>query len=292
MKEFYLSGRTVRTPIQTFDVKLVHYVSRSKHTHNGLELTYVKSGSAIHTLYPADGSEPVVSEVSSGNYFVLTAGTSHSFSGGSPDFAVINLLAKPEAIDPRLTAESSGEEIEYVLLFGKESSLHVPFNTVLFDEDAQLVLIFDRILGIKARKPEGMLGFYRSYVMEILLTILNMSETHKRRKADNIAQTVKDYIDVYFSEPITLNEICERYHYARPYVSSRFRRAFGCTFEQYLQKARMSHARHLLLETDLSIEKISASLSYASTTPFRRTFEKHFGMTPTEYRKRNADKTQ
>ena len=105
MKEFYLSERTIRTPIQTFDVKLVHYVRRVRHTHNGLELSYVKSGSAIQTIYPADGSAPVTSGVKSGDYYVLTAGTAHKYSEGSEDFAVINLLAKPAAIDPRLTPE-------------------------------------------------------------------------------------------------------------------------------------------------------------------------------------------
>lgn len=288
MKEFYLCDRTEPTPIQTFDAKRIHYITRTRHTHKGLEMTYVTSGSARHTIFSGDGEVLSDSIVRRGNYFVIGAGTYHSYHDGSPDFAVINLLAKPAGIDPRLSADSTVGEIEKILLFGSESSKRIPFDTVCYDYRMTLGQLFEQILKIKYSKPAGMLGFYRAYVMEILLTMLNRSGDPGRRRGGNIAENVKDYIDVHFSEQITLNEICGMFHYAQPYVSRRFRETNGCTFEQYLQRVRMMHACDLLIETDLSIEKISEAVSYLSSSPFRRTFKNHFGISPKEYRNRHS----
>ncbi len=288
MKEFYLCDRTEPTPIQTFDAKRIHYITRTRHTHKGLEITYVTSGSARHTIFSPDGNVLSDSTVKRGNYFVISPGTYHSYHNGSPDFAVINLLAKPAGIDPRLSPRSTREEIEEILLFGKDPSRHLPFDTVCYDYGITLCPMFEQILKTKYSKPAGMLGFYRAYVMEILLTILNQGGAPGKRRSGNIAETVKEYIDVHFSEQITLNEICGIFHYAQPYVSRRFSKTYGCTFEQYLQKVRMMHACDLLIETDLCIEKISESVSYLSSSPFRRTFKNHFGVSPKEYRKMHS----
>jgi len=60
------------------------------------------------------------------------------------------------------------------------------------------------------------------------------------------------------------------------------------TFRDELNEARMSHARALLCETDLSIRTIAIRLGYAEVSAFSRMFRTHAGMTATRFRRDHA----
>lgn len=75
--------------------------------------------------------------------------------------------------------------------------------------------------------------------------------------------------------------------YAAPnYDSARhaFRKAFGCSPREMLQRLRMSHARNLLLESSLSIKEISIRVGYPQQHDFNRVFRRYSGMAPSKWR--------
>ncbi|MGB4255495.1 MAG: AraC family transcriptional regulator [Rectinema sp.] len=59
---------------------------------------------------------------------------------------------------------------------------------------------------------------------------------------------------------------------------------FGETFSSKLQSFRLSKAKELLAQTELSIEEISIQIGYGNSHSFRRAFKRVFGITPAEYR--------
>lgn len=63
-----------------------------------------------------------------------------------------------------------------------------------------------------------------------------------------------------------------------------FQRAFlretGLPPQKYLHQRKLDHARKLLLESTLSIEKIAQECSYADRYHFSKAFKKYFGLTP------------
>ena len=64
----------------------------------------------------------------------------------------------------------------------------------------------------------------------------------------------------------------------------RFRRHFGMSPREMLLRSRMSLARHLLLETGLSIKEIATQVGYQRQHEFWRAFRKATGASPSDWR--------
>lgn len=64
----------------------------------------------------------------------------------------------------------------------------------------------------------------------------------------------------------------------------RFAAAFGESPMSVLRRLRMRHAANLLAANALSIEQVALQAGYHSRSSFTRTFRKHFGTDPSDYR--------
>lgn len=61
---------------------------------------------------------------------------------------------------------------------------------------------------------------------------------------------------------------------------------------ELINQSRLKKAAHLIKTTNLKIYEVAETVGYKSQTSFGRNFQKHFGMTPTEFEKTNVkDKT-
>ncbi|HOR22293.1 MAG TPA: AraC family transcriptional regulator, partial [Ruminococcus sp.] len=69
-----------------------------------------------------------------------------------------------------------------------------------------------------------------------------------------------------------------------------YRQAFGVTLRQDVIESRLIAAAELLETTDLSVSAIAERCGYFSDSYFMRQFRLHKGCTPTEYRRRAAEK--
>ncbi len=269
--------------IENFQVDFVRNFRRVLHSHMGLETAYVVSGEAKHLICPPD-TEPFSLPLTKGTYYVIPYGTRHSFEDGSDDFTVINFMINPNAIDSSLSADVPMEQIEASLFAGQECDYSIPCNRHCYDKSGTVLPLFEELLVLKHDNPAALRGMFRAKAIELLLTILNCNifDEHKAKK--EISELVRDYVNIHYSERINLDEICELFHYAPPYVSRRFKKNFGVSFEDYVQNLRLTHACDLLLGTEMTVEKIAVKMSYSSPSTFRRAFKKQFGVTPNEYR--------
>jgi len=67
-------------------------------------------------------------------------------------------------------------------------------------------------------------------------------------------------------------------------VRHAFRKTFGCSPREMLQRLRMAHAKNLLLESSLSIKEISTRIGYPQQHDFNRVFRRYAGMAPSKWR--------
>jgi len=85
----------------------------------------------------------------------------------------------------------------------------------------------------------------------------------------------------YFVTPGTLAQACG---FSTGYFSRLFRQQFGRTPQEQLVSRRIARARHLLMESDLSVQQVAQSLGYRDIYFFTRQFKQHVGQPPAAFR--------
>lgn len=92
------------------------------------------------------------------------------------------------------------------------------------------------------------------------------------------------YINVHLNEPITLSQIADFCHLNPDYTARLFRLQMQTTLGRYITIQKMAKAR-LLLQQGYTVTQVQEMTGYMSYAHFFRTFKKHTGITPGEYRK-------
>ena len=119
----------------------------------------------------------------------------------------------------------------------------------------------------------------------IVHRILAAAQHHPLKTPLLLQERIKDYIDAHLSEPFSLETLSELLHYSRNHIINVFRSSYGCTPYAYYEQQKMLVGRELLAETTESISAVTARLGMDSPQYFSKCFKKHFGLTPSEFRK-------
>ena len=94
-----------------------------------------------------------------------------------------------------------------------------------------------------------------------------------------------EYIELHFTEPVSLAELAEQAQLSRSYFALRFEQVTGYTSHQYLLLIRLGHARKLLAEAKLSLPEIAAASGFSDQAHMSRLFQRFFGTTPAAFRR-------
>lgn len=95
----------------------------------------------------------------------------------------------------------------------------------------------------------------------------------------------KEFIWGNYNQDISLKKIAEAVRINPFYLSHLFRKEMGISFLEYLTSVRISIAKKLLKQTNLSIIQICLEVGYQDPSHFAKIFRKKEGIRPTEYRK-------
>jgi AraC-like DNA-binding protein len=87
----------------------------------------------------------------------------------------------------------------------------------------------------------------------------------------------------------TLDTLAARVGLSRTAFAERFRKAVGDTPLQYLRTVRMQRAVRLLSDTSRSLEQVAIGVGYQDAFSFSKVFKRSVGMSPREFRRRDAD---
>jgi AraC family transcriptional activator of mtrCDE len=93
------------------------------------------------------------------------------------------------------------------------------------------------------------------------------------------------------SDQHTVHSLSQSVALSRSAFMARFTAAFGESPMAVLRRLRMRHAASLLAANAISIDQVAMQAGYQSRSSFTRTFRRHFGTDPSEYRaeaKRNS----
>lgn len=121
--------------------------------------------------------------------------------------------------------------------------------------------------------------------IEALCVAVNKLEHIENTKQcrDERLNEIMNYIQENYLT-VTLDELAEKLHLSKPYLSKYIKEKSGKTFGEIVKNVRMKKARTLLKNTSMTVESIADSVGYQNVEHFNRLFKKKYDLTPVQYR--------
>ena len=163
-------------------------------------------------------------------------------------------------------------------------NINVPFATLFYKPTHLETAIYNIITELK--KPTQ---FYReicSSYLKIFLNYIGDALSNDKENSgvnDRLVEVAKN-ISTSYDQNLPIE------HYANIYGCSVnrfiviFKENFGCTPREYITQQRLNTAENLLLNSNLSIKKISEAVGYEDPLYFSRIFKKRYGYSPREFK--------
>ncbi len=185
-----------------------------------------------------------------------------------------------EVIDTNVSHNVSNIKFKYIIdnIFNNLVNILVYLNV-----DKEELLATERECTSKVKKhlnnPEKITEYFEDLVELAAKKV--QSENQSKLDKDLLLQ----YINIHYAENLYLDKIAEEFNTTPKYFSNYFKKAFGINFVEYLNKIRISHAKELLKNSELTVNEIGERVGYLNPSTFTSTFKKYSGITPSEYRK-------
>jgi AraC-like DNA-binding protein len=142
---------------------------------------------------------------------------------------------------------------------------------------------------VRQCEMEGMAGelFYVAKSYELMSMLIKMGNSRLPRNAadyERILAVVK-HLDEHFMEEVRQDTLVKLSRMSSTKLKTLFKKFTGINITEYMLEKRADCAAHLLLDTDLSVEEISAKTGFKTATGFSASFKKQTGLSPSAYRK-------
>ncbi|WP_369206752.1 GlxA family transcriptional regulator [Streptomyces sp. PU-14G] len=89
----------------------------------------------------------------------------------------------------------------------------------------------------------------------------------------------------HLHRPLTLKQLADQEAMSVRTFTRRFREEVGISPQQWLTQQRVERVRHLLEESDLSVDQVAARAGFGSASTLRLHFQAALGVSPTAYRR-------
>lgn len=120
-------------------------------------------------------------------------------------------------------------------------------------------------------------------IMEVCAAYITMNN---RLQLDDhqLPAKVKSYINKNYAMKLTIPHLCSIFFCSKATLTNGFRNAYSTSIHHYLTSVRISHAKELLRNKDLSIQYVGELCGYPDQNYFSKIFFKECKMTPSKYR--------
>lgn len=255
------------------------------HTHEFLEIVYVRSGTATETV---NGQKY---RVGHGDLIFINYDSTHAFIPDD-EYTYVNICFSPETVGEAIITPDNA----FALL------CLTAFNDMRCDADGGKVSFFARERKEMDDIVDAMLREYRKKetswerVMENYLNIIITKMLRKTRlgveenESDRMWRDLTEYIEGNPHADLSLPTLARKCFYNPAYFSRIFKEKFGVSLVEYVNRNRVERASYLLRESDMSVDEIMASVGFSDRSNFYRVFSKFTGTTPADVRK-NAKNT-
>lgn len=265
-------------PTIFFACKSVMNKETEYHDHDFAEITYILSGRGNYYI---DGN---TYQVQKGDVLIHNPGSKHcniileseepmvEFCAGFTDFQINNM--PPNSIvfrDGKPIMKTSG-------LLRKEITRHC-YEMVSENDGFQLGKYF----MLKTHLIQILLLMIRSISEPLDIQKGYNFETYSRNYA---VKRIITYLNENYENKISLDQIAHNMYLSPVYISKIFKEETGDSPINYLINIRLEKAKDILSKGECgSIKEVANRVGYEDVYHFSKLFKKHFGLTPSDYKK-------
>ena len=128
------------------------------------------------------------------------------------------------------------------------------------------------------------------YIHEELSSISKLLSGSRPFK-ENIIDQIKNYVNNYYYEDISLKLVADLFHYNSAYLGKTFKLQTGEFFNVYLHQVRIKKAKKLLKNKRYKVYEVSQLVGYSNSDYFYKNFRLYEGISPKEFQMKNNKKS-
>lgn len=174
----------------------------------------------------------------------------------------------------------------YFIDKAKEDHYFWHFNTSIFNSmQARIIVLLESMTSKRFGKDARAQISAASLVLLLNESIYEQCHPNAAKEEQNLMERLLTYIQTHLEENLSLDALASEFFVSKYYISHLFKAEMGVSLHQYVLKKRLDQVRVSLLagaELTPAIEKAG----FKTYSSFFRAFQKEFGMSPTEYRKK------
>ncbi len=153
---------------------------------------------------------------------------------------------------------------------------------------AQPLSIYERLQLLEREwKEKGKLSrlhaksLFYDFIYELLRQLDEQNVSGVQREL--VEQAVR-FIHEHYAEPITLERLAHALECSPRHLTRMFRKRMAFSPIDYLIRLRVDRAKAIIAETDAALQEIAERVGFSDVYFFSRTFKKHTGFSPTQYK--------
>jgi len=106
---------------------------------------------------------------------------------------------------------------------------------------------------------------------------------------EKLPQLIMEYINKNYSAKITLSILSQKFGCCNATLTKCFKKEYDLSIMSYLCSVRLAKSEEMILKTRKSFKEIAADCGFYDQNYFSKTFTKHYGCSPSEYRQKNSN---
>lgn len=121
-------------------------------------------------------------------------------------------------------------------------------------------------------------------IPEMFRSYCRIVRKHSMKDYSPLTQRAITFIDTDLAADLSLRTISQALNISSSYLSTSFKKETGQTITDYINRRRISHAKHLLRSTALQVQTVAQQCGILDVHYFSKVFKRIVGITPKQYR--------
>lgn len=151
---------------------------------------------------------------------------------------------------------------------------------------APLRTTVDKLCALKASKDYGSDLLAQSALMELLVGLnraaADRGDARPVGTSDQVVDAVLHYINEHYSEPLTLDQLSEKFFISKYHLLRKFDAQVGTTVHRYILQKRLLNAKQLLAG-GVPPNEVCQYCGFGDYANFYRAFRAEYNQTPRQY---------